>query len=76
MAVADTGGLAELVEDGVTGVRFAPENPAAIASAVRRLLDDPARTSAMAEAARQRAAGFSWPAVAERTAEAYRQVLR
>lgn len=72
VAVTDTGGLRELVTDGVTGVRFAPESPSAIAAAVRRLLTDPAQAEVMANAARQQAeTRFSWPAVARRVAAAY-----
>lgn len=74
VAVADTGGLRELVADGVTGVRFAPENPAAIARAVGRLLADPAGAAAMADrACAQARSRFSWPAVADRVAAAYPQ---
>lgn len=72
VAVSDTGGLRELVADGGTGVRFPPENPAAIAAAVARLFDDPAGAAAMADRAQRRARDrFSWTAVAARTAAAY-----
>lgn len=73
VAVADTGGLPELVEPGVTGLRFAPQRPDALAEAVAQLLRDPAAAAAMARtAARQVVDRFSWPAVASRTAAAYR----
>ena len=55
VAVSDTGGLRELVEPGVTGVRFAPESPAAIAGAVGRLLRESGRRGEMAGTAQQRA---------------------
>jgi glycogen synthase len=75
VAVSDTGGLAELVEPGVTGLRFAPENPAAIAAAVRQVLADPVGTRQMAARAQRRAREqFGWPAVARRTAEVYASV--
>jgi len=45
VAVTDTGGLRDLVEPGVTGERFAPQSPNAIADAVTRLLKDPARAT-------------------------------
>ncbi|HEX2904042.1 MAG TPA: glycosyltransferase family 4 protein [Jatrophihabitans sp.] len=77
VAVADTGGLRELVADGVTGVLFRPEDPAAIAAAVTRLWRAPARATAMAGAAQRRAhAQFSWPAVAARVAAQYRRCTR
>lgn len=75
VAVTDTGGLRELVEPGLTGLRFAPANPAAIAAAVRELLANPDEARAMAIAARHRATqDFSWLAVAHRTEAVYRQV--
>ncbi|MGI8666556.1 MAG: glycosyltransferase family 4 protein [Jatrophihabitans sp.] len=77
VAVADTGGLRELVEPGSTGVRFAAQNPAAIAAAVRGLLADPVAAAAMAEGARtQGLQRFSWPSVAARTAQVYQRVRR
>ena len=76
VAVSDTGGLAELVEPGHTGLRFAPENPAAIAAAVRQVVADPAAARRWAAAAQRRAREeFGWAAVARRTAEVYAGVL-
>ncbi|HTZ42954.1 MAG TPA: glycosyltransferase family 4 protein [Jatrophihabitans sp.] len=75
VAVSDTGGLRELVAPGRTGLRFAPESPAAIAAAVHRLLTEPGRAARMARHARRRAESeFGWPAVAARTAAAYAEV--
>jgi glycogen(starch) synthase len=72
VAVADTGGLRELVADGVSGTRFAPQSPAAIAAALRGVLGDPERAAAMARTAQHTAqTRFSWAAVAARTAAAY-----
>jgi glycogen(starch) synthase len=74
VAVADTGGLAELVQHGITGVRFASQDPAALAEAVAGLLRDPEQAAGMARAAQLRArSGFSWQEVARRTAAVYRQ---
>jgi glycogen(starch) synthase len=75
VAVSDTGGLAELVEGGHTGTLFAPESPAAIAAAVRRVLANPDGTRRMAERAQRRAREqFGWETVARRTAEVYATV--
>jgi len=77
VAVADAGGLRELVAPGRTGVRFTPESPSAIAAAVADLFDRPVRASRLARTARRRAlAEFSWPAVAARTAAAYQELER
>jgi PEP-CTERM/exosortase A-associated glycosyltransferase len=40
VAASDVGGHRELIEDGVTGTLFAPDDPAAIAVALARLLRD------------------------------------
>jgi glycogen(starch) synthase len=75
VAVTDTGGLADLVEPGVTGERFVPESPAAIAAAVMQILSDKARTSTMADAARTLAIEkYSWGAVARVVSDVYQDV--
>jgi glycogen(starch) synthase len=77
VAVSDTGGLAELVEPGLTGLRFAPQSPAAIAAAVRDVVADPEGARRRAARAQRRAREeFGWVAVARRTAEVYASVVR
>lgn len=49
-----TGGLPELIEDGVTGLLVPPGDPAALADACARLLADPALAAALGAAARAR----------------------
>ena len=61
----DSGGPAELVADGVDGVRCAP-TPASIAAAMARLFDDPQAAETMGAAAGAKAATSTWPAVVER----------
>ncbi len=56
----DSGGPAELVRDGVTGLVTAP-NPAAVATAIRRLMDDAAGAEHMGVAAREFVAKLNWP---------------
>jgi starch synthase len=73
--VRRTGGLADTVEDGVTGFLF--ENPQTdeMVEAVRRALAayaDPARWRAMQRAAMAR--DFSWRAAARRYADLYRRL--
>jgi starch synthase len=82
-----TGGIPEVVQDGVTGLLVPfdptddpsrePRDPARfaadIAERVNTLLHDPARARAMGETGRRRAVEeFGWPAVAERVAALYR----
>jgi starch synthase len=86
-----TGGIPEVVEDGVTGllVPFEPRDdgsrePVAperfardIAERVNELLSDPERARQMGEAGRSRAIErFSWPAIASDTAALYRGLVR
>jgi len=85
-----TGGIPEVVEDGVTGllVPFEPRDDGTrdpvdperfardIAERVNELLADPARATRMGEAGRARAIErFAWPAVAGETAALYRGLL-
>ncbi|HEX4725041.1 MAG TPA: glycosyltransferase family 1 protein, partial [Pseudonocardiaceae bacterium] len=53
---------------------FDPLDPAAIAVAVRKLVNDPDARSALAVAGRKRAATFSWQKTADATATIYRQL--
>ena len=39
--VSDLGGMAELVQDNVNGLRFAPGDASSLAAGLQRLLDDP-----------------------------------
>ncbi|MGK2903128.1 MAG: glycosyltransferase family 4 protein [Mycobacterium sp.] len=72
LVTSTAGGLGEAVIDGVTGVSHPPRDVAALASAVRRVLDDPAAAQLRAVAARERlTSDFSWPTVADHTAQVY-----
>jgi glycosyltransferase involved in cell wall biosynthesis len=55
----DSGGPAELVEDGVNGFVCDP-TPRSVALALRRLVDDPALTEKMGAAAFDRGSRLSW----------------
>lgn len=65
--------IPEVVENGVTGELIAIGDDAALAAAWARLIDDPARASAMGEAgARRVAAMFTLPRMIDETLEVYR----
>jgi phosphatidylinositol alpha-1,6-mannosyltransferase len=68
----DSGGAAEAVADGHTGIVVRdPEDPDEAAAAIRDLLDDPSRRAEMGRAARRRAEEeFSYDLLAERLGRA------
>ncbi|MDF0513198.1 glycogen synthase [Agromyces sp. H3Y2-19a] len=85
-----TGGIPEVVDDGVTGVLVpieqaddgtgTPLDPdrfvADLAAALTRVVADPARAAEMGAAGRRRAeTQFAWDAIAARTIEVYERVL-
>lgn len=70
------GGLAELVEHGVTGLLVPPSEPDALAGAIVRLATDAELARAMGAAGRRRAVEkFAEQRCVERTEELYRQEL-
>ncbi|MDT5336864.1 MAG: glycogen synthase [Mycobacterium sp.] len=72
LVTSNVGGLGEAVIDGETGMSFAPRDVAALAGAVRAVLDDPAAAQRRAVAARQRLdSAFDWHTVAAETAQVY-----
>jgi glycosyltransferase involved in cell wall biosynthesis len=76
VVVTSVGGLLDAVEDGVTGLRVPPKDPAALRAAIEMLLADANLRRRLGEAAREAArARFSWPASTEATHRVYRDVL-
>jgi glycosyltransferase involved in cell wall biosynthesis len=69
------GGIPEVVRDGVGGLLVPADDPAALAAAIGRILADPALAARLAAGARERAAGYDWDRLAERTAAVYETVL-
>ena len=84
-----TGGIVEVVEDGVTGLLVPfeplpdgsqePRDPkgfaAGISARVNELLGDPDRARALGRAGRERVIEhFAWPAIAEQTVRLYRSI--
>ena len=77
VVATSTGGIPETIEDGVSGVLVAPQDPPALARAVKALLEDPARARSIGEQARARVVGrFSRAASAERFAELYERLRK
>jgi D-inositol-3-phosphate glycosyltransferase len=71
VVVSRAGGLTFTVEDGVGGLVVPARDPAALASAVRRVLADDALRADLARGAQETAQRFSWPAVAAQISHVY-----
>ena len=70
------GGMPEVVADGVTGLLVPPNDSAALAGALGRLLGEPELARRLGAAGRERAVQrFSWDAVAATTVSLYQQLL-
>ena len=69
------GGVPELVVDGETGLLVPPRDPAALADAIRRVIDDEGDRKRLGEAGRARVRTFFTDAVmAQRTDDLYRRL--
>jgi len=72
----DAGGLREIVRDGETGLLVRPDDPGALAVAVKTVLRDRPLAARLARAAKDRASrNYSWDDIAERTLGVYREAL-
>ncbi|MFB9239194.1 glycosyltransferase family 4 protein [Plantactinospora siamensis] len=77
LAVSATGGLAEIVEPGVTGVTFPHSDPDALAGAVDTLIADEGFARRVARRARSMVAErYGWSSVAARTCSVYARTAR
>ncbi len=69
------GGVPEIVIDGETGVLVAPDDVAALAITLRRLVDDPYLCTTLGAAGRRRVESFTWPAIADSYLDIYAKVM-
>lgn len=76
VVVPDTGGISELVEDGMDGLKFNTGSPDSLAQRVLDVLHHPEKARRMRERAFMKAVNqYSWEAVAAQTTELYEDVL-
>jgi phosphatidyl-myo-inositol alpha-mannosyltransferase len=73
VVASDIPGYDEVVHDGNDGLLVPPNDPAAMAEAAGRVLDDPALASKLVAAGRERAADFDWGSVTDRLEDIYRR---
>jgi glycosyltransferase involved in cell wall biosynthesis len=77
VVASSTGGLAEIVQDGQTGLSVPPGDVAALADALLQLLGDRDRAEEMGRAGRRLASDrFGWAAHVDRFLELYQRLLR
>jgi glycosyltransferase involved in cell wall biosynthesis len=77
VVASDVGSVSEAVEHGSTGLLVPPDRPAALAEAMRSLLDDPNRREAMGNRARARALrSFTTPPMTRSYEALYRRILK
>jgi len=70
-----TGGIVDMVVDGVTGLLVAPGDVAALAQAISSVLRDPRAAQAFGAAGRDRAREFTVSAVVERIERLYASAI-
>jgi glycosyltransferase involved in cell wall biosynthesis len=76
IVATSVGGTAELVQDGVNGCLVPPESPQALAGALARLIAAPALRRAMGARNVQLVRdSYTWPAMASRYLNVYRQAI-
>jgi D-inositol-3-phosphate glycosyltransferase len=72
---SEVGGLAYLVQDGVTGFHVPDREPDELAGKMCLLLSNPALRREMSAAATQHAQEYAWPLIADRIRALYRNCL-
>lgn len=77
VAASEIGGIPDLIENGVSGMLFAPLDPASMREGVETVLLKPEKAKAMSELALERARERFHPiAVARRHLEIYRELIQ
>ncbi|MHB8384242.1 MAG: glycosyltransferase family 4 protein [Candidatus Binataceae bacterium] len=76
IVASDTGGIGDVIEDGVTGILVKPGDSAELARAIGRITAAPEARNTMGQAARTRAErDFAMTTMAARTVELYRTAI-
>lgn len=73
--VSDTGGLSEIVDHGIDGLKFPPGSPGSLAESVLQILKDDTTARRLAKKAFQKVVyDYSWEGIARKTVEVYQEV--
>jgi phosphatidylinositol alpha-mannosyltransferase len=75
VVATDIPGYREVVRDGEDGLLVRPNDPEALAGAIRRILSAPELASTLAAAGRARASDFAWDVVVPRLEAVYGRAL-
>jgi phosphatidylinositol alpha-mannosyltransferase len=76
VVASDIAGYREVVRKDIDGLLVRPGDPAALAGAVKRVLDDPDLARSLSRAGRARADDFRWDRVADLIEAAYREAVQ
>lgn len=68
------GGIVDFLVDGVNGLVVPPEDPKALAAAIRRLVNDPDLRKKLSAAASATAERYDWPGIAKGYWEVFQEV--
>lgn len=71
VVASGVGGLAYLIQDGITGFHVPSQDPAELAGKIRLILENSALRQEMSRAATERAQRYSWPRVANQIQQLY-----
>ncbi len=76
VVASQVGGLAYLVQDGVTGFTVAVDDAQALADRLALILTQPELRQKLSQQAAQLARGYAWETIAEKVLELYERALR
>jgi glycosyltransferase involved in cell wall biosynthesis len=75
VVAAASGGIVDLVDDGVTGLLVAPRDPARLSAALATVVNDREAAAAMGRAALKRVRSFTASAVVGRVEGVYERLM-
>lgn len=73
---SQVGGLAFLVQDGVTGYSIPDQDPDALADSLKKLLGDSSVREEMGKRAAEYAKEYSWPLISTQILDVYKEISR